>query len=246
MSTSRALPSVRRGLVAGSLVAAIVLAAVGMLLQPEFPDDPSEYVELLAGSASAAVGLQLFLWSQVFWAIGLVGLAHATSHRSPVLAALGAVFSGLGAFGHAAFGGASLVTLGMARYALESGDLDAAQAAFATTQGGDFVPYLLAGLAGTVLGVILVAVALLRSAVVPRWVAIALLAWTVVEFLLPNFLSGAWITYTSLVLGVIAFTGAAVAVLRGGVGAWTTVLEAAPEDKERQDAATSAGAAASA
>ncbi|MFC9919827.1 hypothetical protein [Agromyces binzhouensis] len=226
MSTSRALPSVRRLLVAGSLVAAIALAAVGMLLQPEFPDDPSRYVEMLAGSASAAIGLQLFLWSQVFWAIGLVGLAHAESHRSPVLGSLGAVFSGLGAFGHAAYGGANLVTLGVARYAAESGDLDAAQAAFGATQGGDFVPYLLAGLAGTVLGVILVAVALLRSAVAPRWVAIVLLAWVVVEFVLPNFLSGAWVTYTSLVLGVIAFTGAAVAVLRGGSGAWTTVLEA--------------------
>jgi|GEM_PF-2229129 len=240
MSMSRALPSVRRALVAGSLVAGIAFAVAGILLQPEFPDDPSAYVELLAGSASAAVGLQLFLWSQVFWAIGLVGLAHAASHRSPVLATLGAVFSGLGAFGHTAYGGASLVTLGMARYAVESGDLEAAQAAFASTQGGDFIPYLLAGLAGTVLGVILVAVALLRSAVAPRWVAIALLAWTVVEFVLPNFLSGAWITYTSLVLGVAAFTGAAVAVLRGGRGAWTTMLEA--ESIERNDA-SSVGAA---
>ncbi|MGR0321143.1 hypothetical protein [Agromyces sp. ZXT2-3] len=226
MSTHRALPSVRRSLVAGSLVVAILMSGGGLLLQPEFPDDPTEYVELLAGSALAPIGLQVFLWSQVFWAIGLIGLAHATSHRSPLLATLGAAFSGLGAFGHAAYGGASLVTLGMARYAVESGDLDAAEAAFATTQGGDFVPFLLAGLAGTVLGAVLVAVALLRSAVAPVWVAIAMLAWVVVEFVLPNFLSGEWITYTSLVLGVIAFTGAAVAVFRGGSRAWTTMLEA--------------------
>ncbi|WP_430645864.1 hypothetical protein [Agromyces sp. GXS1127] len=240
MSTSRALPSVRRVLVAGSLVAAIVLAAIGMLLQPEFPADPNEYVELLAGSASAAIGLQLFLWSQVFWAIGLVGLAHATSHRTPVLATLGAACSGLGAFGHAAYGGASLVTLGMARYAVDSGDLEGAQAAFGATQGGDFAPYLLAGLGGTVIGVILVAVALLRSAVAPRWVAIALLAWVVIEFVLPNFLAGAWITYTSLVVGVVAFTGAAVAVLRGGSRAWTTMLEAGSPER---DAAAPVGAA---
>ncbi|GAA2043668.1 hypothetical protein GCM10009819_32930 [Agromyces tropicus] len=225
MSTSSALPSVRRALVAGSLVVAIATAVVGILLHPAFPEEPSEYVELLAGSATAAIGLQLFLWSQVFWAVGLIGLAHAASHRSPVLGTLGALFSGLGAFGHAAFGGASLVTLGMARYAVESGDVDAAQAALGATQGGDFVPFLLAGLGGTVLGVVLIAVALLRSAVAPRWVAIALLAWTVVEFVLPNFLDGAWVTYTSLVLGLVAFTGAAVAVLRGGSGAWTTVLE---------------------
>ncbi|MGR2753435.1 hypothetical protein [Agromyces arachidis] len=231
MSTSRALPSVRRVLVAGSLVAAIATAVVGILLRPEFPDDPAEYVELLGGSTPVAIGLQLFLWSQVFWAIGLVGLAHAASHRSPVLATIGGVFSGLGAFGHTAYGGASLVTLGMARYAVESGDVDAAQAAFATTQGGDFIPYLLAGLAGTVLGVVFVAAALLRSAVAPRWVAIALLAWTVAEFVLPNFLSAAWVTYTSLLLGVIAFTAAAVAVLRGGAGAWTTVLEAGASER---------------
>ncbi|WP_438855433.1 hypothetical protein [Agromyces sp. M3QZ16-3] len=242
MSTSRALPSVRRMLVAVSLAAAIVLSVVGILLQPEFPDDPTAYVEMLAGSASAGAGLQLFLWSQVFWAIGLIGLAHAASHRAPVIATMGAVVSGLGAFGHAAYGGASLVTLGVARYAAESGDLDAAQAAFGATQGGDFVPVLLVGLGGTVLGVILVAVALLRSAVAPRWVAIAMLAWTVVEFVLPNFLAGAWITYTSLVLGVIAFTGAAVAVLRGGSRAWTTVLEA----EAQRDASASVAAAASA
>ncbi|WP_353829213.1 hypothetical protein [Agromyces sp. SYSU T0242] len=231
MSTSRALPSVRRVLVAVSLAAAIVLAVVGILMQPEFPDDPGEYVDLLASSATAAIGLQVFLWSQVFWAIGLVGLAHAASHRSPVLGTLGAVLSGLGAFGHVAYGGASLVTLGMARYAAKSGDLDAAEAAFATTQGGAFVPVLLAGLAGTVLGVILVAVAILRSAIAPRWVAIALLAWTVVEFVLPNVLSGAWVTWTSLVLGVVAFIGAAVAVLRGGSGAWTTALEAGAAER---------------
>ncbi|WP_400994265.1 hypothetical protein [Agromyces sp. GXQ0307] len=241
MSTHRTLPSVRRVLVAGSLVLAILMSVGGLLLQPEFPDDPNAYVELLAESSTAQIGLQLFLWSQVFWAIGLIGLAHVTSHRSPVLATLGAAFSGLGAFGHAAYGGASLVTLGMARDAAESGDLDAAQAAFATTQGGDFVPLLLAGLAGTVLGAILVAVALLRSAVAPRWVAIAMLAWVVVEFVLPNVLSGAWITYTSLVLGVLAFTGAGVAVFRSGSRAWTTMLEAPAQGAPVQaDAAASA------
>lgn len=226
MSTSHALPAVRRMTVAVSLVAGIALAAVSLLLQPEFPDDPSDHVDLLAGSSLAPIGLQLFVLSQVFWAVGLVGLGHAASRRSPVFGTLGAVFSALGAFGHAVYGGASLVTLAMARYAVESGDADAALAAFASTQGAAFVPYLAFGLVGTILGMVLIAVALLRSRVTPRWVPIALLAWTVVEFGLPNVLPGVWTTYASLVVGLIAFAGAAVAILRGGSGAWTTADEA--------------------
>lgn len=236
MSTSHALPAVRRTTVAVSLVAGIALAAISLLLQPEVPDDPAEYLERLAGATLAPIGLQLFVLSQVFWAIGLVGLGHAASERSPVFGSLGGLFSALGAFGHAVYGGASLVTFSMAGYAVESGDVDAALAAFASTQEGAFIPYLVFGLAGTILGVILIAVALLRSGIAPRWVPIALLAWTVIEFVLPNVLPGVWTTYASLVVGVVAFAGAAIAVFRGGTDAWTTLAEAAPAHESAKPA----------
>lgn len=230
MSTSSvALPAIRRVTVAASLVAGITLAAISLLLQPEFPDDPAEYLDRLAESTLAPIGLQLFVLSQVFWAVGLVGLGHAASRRSPVFGTLGAVFGALGAFGHAVYGGATLVTFSMARYAAEGGDADAAQAAFDSTQGGAFIPYLVFGLFGTILGMVLIAVALLRSGIAPRWVPIAVLAWVVIEFLLPNVLPGVWTTYLSLVVGLVAFAGAALAILRGGSGPWTTVAESAPE-----------------
>jgi hypothetical protein len=229
MSTSRVLPAVRRTTVGLSLMLGIALAGISVLLQPKFPDDPSEYVESIAGSASAHLGLQMFVASQVFWAVGLIGLGHAASRRSPVFGSLAALFSALGAFGHAVYGGASLVTFAIAEYAADSGDMDAALAAFSSTQGGAFIPYLACGLLGTILGMILLAVALIRSRIAPLWVPIALIAWTVIEFVLPNFVTGVWVTYTSLVLGAIAFVGAGVAVLRGGPGAWTTMLEGAPD-----------------
>ncbi|BDZ63136.1 hypothetical protein [Agromyces mangrovi Wang et al. 2018] len=220
-----ALPTLRRTLVAVSLVATLVLAFVGLLLQPEFPDDNAEYVRLLAESPTAALGLQLFAFAQLFWAIGFVGLAHATVHRARVTGTIGAVSSGLGAFGHAVFAGASLVGREMAMYATETGDAAAAVAAADASQGGAFLPYLAFGLLGTVLGVVFTGIAMLRSRIAPVWVPIALLVWVVVEFGLPNFLSGVWITYASMMLGLIAFTGAAIAILRGGRGAWTTALE---------------------
>lgn len=234
MSTSRVLPAVRRTAVGVSLVVGIALAIISVLLQPKFPDDPTEYVELIAASASAHLGLQLFVVSQVFWLVGLVGLGHAASRRSPVFGSLGALFGALGAFGHAVYGGANLVTFAVAGYAADSGDMEAARAAFSSTQGDAFIPYLVCGLLGTILGMILLAVALIRSRIAPLWVPIALIAWTVVEFVVPNFVTGVWVTYTSLVVGVVAFVGAGLAILRGGPGAWTTVLERAPSADSEQ------------
>ncbi len=221
-----ALPGIRRATVAVSLVGGITLGVVGLLLQPAFADDPSEYVRVLADSPTAGIALQLFAFSQVFWAIGLIGLAHAASHRARVTSVIGAVLGGLGAFGHAVFAGASLVGLAMAEYAVAAGDPEAALAAAEATQGGAFTPFLACGLLGTVLGVVFVAIATLRARTAPLWVPIAMFGWVAVEFVLSNFLSGEWMTYASGVLGVIAFGGAAVAIWRGGRGPWTTVREA--------------------
>jgi hypothetical protein len=194
---------VRRTVVAGSIALAALLSFVSVLTSP---------------SAAPILGIELFLFSQVFWAIGLVGLGHLASTRSPILGTLGAVFAGLGAFGHTVFGGVRLLQFSLAPNA------DAAAAAFEVSESAAFIPFLALGLLGTVLGYALLAVAIMRSRVAPLWVAIGLLVWLVAEFVLSNFTE--WSSYASVTIGVIVFGALTVAIWRSPISAWTTDTEA--------------------
>lgn len=213
------LPTVRRVTVSVSIALAAVLSLGGLLLQPAFPDQPAEFIALLAGSPTAALGVQLFVWSQLFWAIGLVGAGHLVARRARVLGLLGAIFGALGAFGHAVYGGTQVLLVAVAD------DTDTALAVMEVTQSAPFIPFLITGLAATVLGYIFIAIGLIRGHSAPLWVPIALLVWVVVEFVLPNFVD--WSNYLSLVLGIIAFAGVAVTVWRSDRAVWATAAEAA-------------------
>lgn len=215
---SRSLPTLRRTVVAVSTAAGAILGLGGLLLQPTFPDDPAAYIDILANSPTAAIGVQLYVWSQVFWVIGLVGAGHIVSRRAPVFGVLGALLIGLGAFAHTVYGGVMVLDVAIAA------DPDAATAVMEASQSGAFLPFLAVGLVGTVLGIALLAIGLIRSRVAPLWVAVALLAWVVIEFVLTNFID--WATYASIALGIIAFVGLAVALWRSDRAEWETVAEA--------------------
>lgn len=227
------LPSVRRITVATSVALGAGLAFAGFLLQPPAPPGDAAGLAAAASDPLFIVGVQLYVFSQVFWAIGLVGVGHLASRRSPILGTLGAVLSGLGAFGHAVYGGVLLMQIALAD------DPAALEAAQSVSESAIFVPYLLLGLGGTVLGAVFIAVAVIRSRVAPLWVPIALLAWVVTEFALTA-LAG-WAYYGSMVLGVIVFGALAVAVWRSEPAAWRTELETRPRAGA---AAVSVGAAA--
>lgn len=224
MSTS--LPVLRRSVVAVSVAGAAALGLGGLLLQPELPGEAAAYVELLAGSPTAALGVQLFAWSQVLWAIGLIGAGHLVAYRAPVLGVLGALLSGLGAFGHAVFSGAMLLQLSLVS------DAASAIAAYEASTGPLFIPFLMCGLGGTVLGLVLIAAGLIRGRLAPLWVPIAPMVWVVVEFVLPNFVD--WAAYLSVVVGVIAFAGLTVTVWRSGRDVWTTATEASRGQSQPQ------------
>lgn len=213
--------NLRRGTVAVSVVAAAWIGLAGLAVQPTIPDDPAQLARLLADSPAAAIGLQAFVVSQVFWAIGLVGVGHLVAHRSRVLGWVGGALSGLGAFGHAVYGGAMLLQLAL------SPNTDAATAAITASQGGVFIPFLVMGLLGTTLGLVLLAVGLLRSRFAPRWVALALLAWLVVEFVLSSV--AAWAAYLSITVGAVAFAALALATWRSDAAIWETAAEAHAE-----------------
>lgn len=213
-SSSRRLPALRRAAVAVSIATAAVLSFASVLTPP---------------ATAAVLGIELFLFSQVFWAIGLVGLGHLAATRAPLLGALGAVFAGLGAFGHSVIGGVRLLQFSL--------DQDAAEAAFAVFESAAFIPFLALGLLGSVLGYTLLAVATMRSRVAPLWAAIGLLVWLVVEFVLSNVTE--WSAYASVTLGIVVFGALTVAVWRSPIAVWRTDAEArATASLPASDAAT--------
>ena len=70
-----------------------------------------------------------------------------------------------------------------------------------------------AGLLGTVIGLVLLGIALFRSRVVPRWIPVALWLFIFTEFVLTNFSD--WASPAAALLYVAAFTGIAVQLVRG-------------------------------
>jgi hypothetical protein len=84
--------------------------------------------------------------------------------------------------------------------------------------------FSLMGLAGTVIGLLLLAIAMFRTAVVPRWVPALLVAFLILEFAGSSLSS-----YASDVAGacyLIAFAALAVRLRRMPVEAWRSVGEA--------------------
>src|SRR6187549_3496945 len=79
------IANLRRAVVAVSVAAGAGIGLGSLLLQPVMPDDPAEFVATLASSPGAGIGMQLFVFSQLFWAIGLVGVGHLASRRAPIL-----------------------------------------------------------------------------------------------------------------------------------------------------------------
>lgn len=215
---SASLAPVRRTVVAGSIVAAALLGLGNLFAHPLLPDDPAAAADVLSTTPAVAIGMQLYVFSQLFWAIGLIGCAHLASGRSKVFALAAAALVSLGAFGHSVAAGMLLTKL-----ALAATDPDAMVSAARASEGGIFAPYLLMGLVGTVIGLIMLAVALIRSRVTPLWVPIALLSWVLVEFVASGFVG--WATYLSIVVGLIVYAGLALAVWRSDPSAWTTAAE---------------------
>lgn len=84
----------------------------------------------------------------------------------------------VGGFGHAVFGGIGLSQLAMAG----SPETAAMGKVIDSIESGPAVAFMAMGLLGTVLGLLLLGIALFRSRLVPRWIPVALWAFLVVEF----------------------------------------------------------------
>ncbi|SFS15612.1 hypothetical protein SAMN04487783_2084 [Agrococcus baldri] len=221
-----------RTLAALALLLTIVLTGASILLMPAFDGGTEQQLEAIAtAGATAAVSATMFTVAQLPMGIGLLAVAHLVGRRSPVLAAIGGTLAVLGCFGHAVHGGLSNVMLAMA-----AGDAQllvehaaVVDAAYAASHG----PFMIAGLLGTVLGVVVLAIGLLRSRVAAVWVPCALLAWVLVEFLGSGLVE--WAQYASLVLFSAALVGLAIAVWRSDPLEWVSAArrpEVAPAQEQ--------------
>lgn len=208
MPATTGFARLRRSVVGASVALGAWMALAGFLLQPNGLD----------GSPAAVIGMQLYVFSQLFWAIGMLGIGHLVCRRAPVLGIVGSVLVAVGVLGHAVIGGTILLRTGLTPAA--------EAAASAAGVSAALIPYLVMGLLGTAAGLIVLAIGMLRSRTAPLWVALTLIAWVLIEFVLPNFVE--WATYLSMVIGVIGFGAAAVAVWRSPLARWQTADETAP------------------
>ena len=200
-----------RLLAATCLVLTALLSAVSVLLQPEFTADPAGRLAAVdEAGAAGAVSLLTFVLAQLPFLVAVVAIALLARSRSPRLSAAGGTLGVLGGFGHAVFGGAGLVYLAMAD------DVQNRAAMGEVMQGvesGPAVAFMAAGLLGTVLGLLLLGVALFRTRVVPRWIPVTIWAFIVMEFALSNV--SEWATPASALLYLAGLTGIAVELVRG-------------------------------
>ena len=193
------------------LVATALLSTISVLLQPEFAADPAERLAAMDASGTpGVVSLLAFALSQLPFLVAVVATAMLARTGSPRLATTGGALAVVGGFGHAVYGG-----VGLAYLAMSSDDADRAALAEVVTrvESGPAVGFMAAGMLGTVLGLLLLGIALFRSRVVARWVPAALWAFLLVEFVLSNVTEWAAPLAATLYLG--AFVGIAATVVRG-------------------------------
>ena len=155
--------------------------------------------------------------AQLPFIIAVLGVAHLAGIRAPIIAMVGGTIAVIGGFGHAVFVGTQLLQLPMAADT-------ANHAVYAALLDGGMplalLILLMCGTVGTVLGLVLLGVALLRAKVGPRWVPFAIWLWVVIEFVGTNITVWASLASGLLYLGILGTL--AVTVWRSPLAVWAS------------------------
>ena len=206
----------RRDLAASALVVTAVLSAVSSATAPEFPSGYADRLAALHEAGGLAwVSAATFTLAQLPFLVGVLGLGHLLRRAAPRLSSTGTCLAALGAFGHAVFAGVSLVSLVMA----QDGSQRARMAALLEdVEASPVMAFAALGLLGTVLGLVLLAVALWRTRLAPRWVPALVGTFLVVEFAGSGL--AAWSAQVSAVLYLVAFVALARVVHATPAGSW--------------------------
>jgi hypothetical protein len=231
--------SLHRLTTAACLVAAAALSVLYVLTAPLAGPDMEAYLARIADAGpSAAISVQAYLWSQPALAIGVLGVAFILRTRTPILAPISAALVVLGTFGHAAYAGIGLLQVTAAADADAHGP---AAPVFESAIGGVAAPAALIGAGGTVLGVILLGIALMRVRGGFGWIGIVLVAWVLVEFAGTGLTE--WAKVPSGVLLAVGFTSLAIRIGRSDLREWLRLVEAeSPTPADGPDAPDTASA----
>lgn len=209
-----------RILAATCLVLTALLSIVSVLTQPDFATDPVQRLAHIdAAGTSAAIAALTFTLSQLPFLVAVVAMAALSHARAPRTAWTGGVLGVLGGFGHSVFGGISLAYLALATDQPHRATMGEA---LTRVEAGPAKLFMAMGLLGTVLGLVVVGVALFRSRAVPRWIPVSLWVFVVLEFALSNL--AAWASLASGLVYLAAFAGIAAQLVRDG-NAWSSPNE---------------------
>ena len=181
-----------RRIAAGGLVVAGIFLAGFTVLEPPFHSDGVRALgEVQHAPVASAISHTMFVVAQLPLLLGLLAFVHVVRDRSPRLAMATAVLCTIGSFGHMVYGGFSGVRLELAGEA----DVERMGRLLETLEASPMLGYAVAGLLGTVLGTVLLAVLASRTRAVPRWVGPGLGAFVVLEFFLSNAVS--WLSFVA-------------------------------------------------
>lgn len=213
--------SFRRTAAATGLVSTAALIVVSVIFQPEFTSGAAERLAAIdAAGTGGSVSAFTFTLAQLPMIAAVLGIGHLVQVRAPRLATIGTTLALVGIFGHSVYGGVAMVQLSMAsdtrNRAVHANLLEAVESGPATA-------FMLMGLAGTVLGILMLSIGLWRAGVAPRWAGPTLWLFLVVEFVGTSI--SEWASPVSVALYLIAFVGLAVTVWRSPRASWGTHSE---------------------
>ena len=183
-----------------ALVADAMLSVVSVVLQPTLPSSEAARLATIGDGPGPAISAAAFVVSQLPFLIGVLGVAWLAGERTPRLARTGAALAVVGGFGHTVFGGVMLSEVVLAH---DSSHRSALAAAFTELQGTPVMIFALLGLLGTVVGLLLLSIALFRSRTLPVWVPSLIWAFLVLEFVGSGV--SRYASYLAVVLLIAAF-----------------------------------------
>ena len=219
-----------RAAAAISLILNAVLSVIAIALMPAFSESSVEFLAAIdAAGTAATISAAAFVIAQLPLIIAVLGISHLAGLRAPIISIIGGTIAVIGAFGHAAYGGTQLLTLSMAA---DSANHDVYAGLLDGEMPLPLMILMMCGTLGTVLGLLLLGVALLRAKVGPRWVPYAIWLWLVVEFVGSGITEWATLASGLLYLGVLGTL--AVTIWRSPLAVWasaaTDAVPAHPAD----------------
>ena len=223
MSVLTSAPRFRRTASGVALIVSPVLFSAAEMLAPEQQDDNAKQLAVYATHRSALlVSSFLSITVALVLMVGTVGLVHLVRARGVTYANLAAVFVAYGlVFAHAALGGVNLMFAEMVKPGL---DRTAMLSLYDSLMHDvTLAAPLLLGHYIFVVGLILLAVALLRAQTGPRWAAVCVLLFPVSDVILGNFPLTHLAEIVSGAFAVAGFAGLGVYLLRMSDAQWETV-----------------------